>query len=197
VDADFMLIEKWRAGDQGAEHEILSRHFAEVFRFLESKVRGEGSELVQRTFLACLRAQEPWHGPPNVRTYLFAAARRELYRYLGQVCDEPVDFEVTSLSQLAVTPPARAGRELEHVRAALSELPLDQQLALELDTWHGLDAADIGVVFDASPAGARTTLARARRGLRERLDGRLGDGDTRDSLVERMVAAARASDDLD
>jgi RNA polymerase sigma factor (sigma-70 family) len=190
VDADFELVERWRAGDQRAGQALFERHFTDVYRFLENKVKGEGAELVQRTFLSCVRARDQFRGQSSFRTYLFAIARHELYRYLRQLRDEPLDFEATSIAELVTTPATRLARarELEQLRAALAELPLEQQLVLELHYWHDLDGPALAEVFDVAVTTVRTKLFRARRALRDKLAGRLG----RDVLgvsVDRLAAA--------
>jgi len=172
-DPDLVLVERWRAGEQRAGEALFARHFADIYRFFENKARGDADELVQRTFLGCLRSRDQFRGQSSFRTYLFAIARHELYRYLRELRrDEAVDFGVTSIAQLVTTPRARLQRvrEAERLREALRELPVEQQLLLELHYWHDLDAAALAEVFEAPLATVRTRLFRARRALRQRLD---------------------------
>ncbi|TMQ23133.1 MAG: sigma-70 family RNA polymerase sigma factor [Deltaproteobacteria bacterium] len=59
--------------------------------------------------------------------------------------------------------------ELAQVRAALRQLPVEQQVLLEFHYWHDLDAGALAQMFEASPGAIRVRLLRARQALRHRL----------------------------
>jgi len=170
VDPDLALLERWRAGDQQAGQELFARHLADIYRFFEHKVGGDADELVQGTFLACIHARDRFRAQSTFRTYLFAIARHELYAYYRrQPKHEHVDFEATSIEQLASSLGSRLdrARRVDHLRAALRQLPAEQQLLLELHYWHDLDAAGLAEVFETTSGNMRVRLLRARRALRE------------------------------
>jgi len=195
MDEDLALLEQWRGGDERAGQALFARHFADLYRFLEHKAGDAGDELTQRVFLACLTARDRFRGQSSFRTFLFAIARHELYRHLRSLRrDEVVDFEVTSIAAIATSPVSRIerARQIEQLRQALSTLPAEQQLLLELHYWHDLDAAALAEVFEVTTTTARTKLFRARRALREHLAGRLGHGDA--ISADRMVAAVTSAD---
>ncbi|MEM9489812.1 MAG: sigma factor-like helix-turn-helix DNA-binding protein, partial [Myxococcota bacterium] len=52
---------------------------------------------------------------------------------------------------------------------ALCELPLDQQLLLEMYYWENMQIADLAAMFEIAPTTVRTRLFRARQLLREQL----------------------------
>jgi RNA polymerase sigma factor (sigma-70 family) len=173
-EPDLALLERWRAGDQGAGQALFARHFPDIYRFFAHKAGAEADELAQRTFLACVASRQPFRSQSTFRTYLFTIARHELYAHLGrQRRSEAIDFSVTSLADLATSPSSRLdrARTIGRLRAALGELPAEQQLLLELHYWHDLDAAALGEVFGAAPGAIRVRLLRARQALRERLEG--------------------------
>jgi len=196
ADPDLGLLEQWRGGDQAAGQALFARHFASVLRFFEHKCQTAADELVQQTFLACVRARDQFRGQSTFRTYLFTVARHELYRHLRQVRrdDERLDFSITSIGEIVTTPGTRLGREqdAERLRAALRTLPAEQQLLLELCYWHELDPTALAEVFEAPAATIRTRLFRARNALRERL-GEMSST-SRDPLVVGVTASA---DDLE
>jgi RNA polymerase sigma factor (sigma-70 family) len=178
MDPDLALLERWRAGDRRAGEDLFARHFADIYRFFEHKVGAETDELTQKTFLACVRARDQFRGQSSFRTYLFTLARHELYGHLRSLPRrQAVDFEVTSIAELVTSPSSRLGRarQVELLRAALRELPADQQLLLELHYWHELDAAGLAEVFGANVGAIRVRLLRGRRALREQM-ARLGAG---------------------
>jgi RNA polymerase sigma-70 factor (ECF subfamily) len=175
MDSDLGLLGQWRAGDRQAGQDLFSRHFKPVYRFFEHKVGGEADELVQRTFLHCVRARDQFLGQSSFRTYLFAIARRELYGYLREKARTPqvdIDFDTTSIGQILTSPSGRLdrARQIDRLREALRTLPAEQQLLLELHYWHELDAAALGEIFDAEPGTIRVRLVRARKALRVGLD---------------------------
>lgn len=169
---DLVLLEKWRGGDHAAGQALFSRYFREIYRFLANKVGAEADDLAQRTFMACVAGRDRFRGHSSFRTYLFAIARNELYGYLrGRARGEHVDFDAISIAELITSPSSKLdrSRQAEDLRAALSELPAEQQLLLELHYWHDMDAAALAEVLGATSGAIRVRLLRARRALRDRM----------------------------
>ncbi len=174
VDADDDLLDRWRGGDGEAGQALFARHFDSVYGFFASKCAGEIDELVQTTFLACVRAREQFRKESSFRTYLFTIARHELYRHLRRRRrdGERIDFSITSVAELATTPGTRLARSDEHRRLleALRCLPVEQQTLLELHYWEDMDIAALAEIFAAPTATIRTRLHRSRRALRDRME---------------------------
>ena len=173
MDTDLELLERWCTGNKAAGAMLFGRHFADLYRFFERKVSGEPDELVQETFLACVRRRDEFRRQSSFRTFLFAVARFELYAYWRRRArdGQAIDFSEVSLADLVTTPGTRIARKQERERllGALRMLPLDDQLLLELHYWEGFDSARLAEIFEISPATARTRLFRARHALRERM----------------------------
>lgn len=172
---DKALLEAWRVGDAEAGQSLFERHFDSVYGFFETKCAPDADELVQATFLAILRAKDQFRGDSSFRTYLFTIARHELYRVLRtrQRRDAKLDFELSSIAELVSTPGTRMARNQEHRQLveALQHLPVEQQTLLELHYWEDMDIAELAKVFDAPAATIRTRLHRARKALRDRMEG--------------------------
>jgi RNA polymerase sigma factor (sigma-70 family) len=168
---DLTLLAQWRAGDAEAGQALFERHFDSIYGFFETKCPSEADELVQATFLACLRAKDQFRGDSSFRTYLFTIARNELYRALRtrQRRGGQVDFGLSSIAELVSTPGTRMARNQEHrhLLEALRRLPVEQQTLLELHYWEDMDIAELAKIFDAPAATIRTRLHRARKALRE------------------------------
>ena len=196
VDPDLRLLESWRAGDGRAGQDLFTRHFADIYRFFEYKVGADADDLAQRTFMACVDARDRFRGGSSFRTYLFAIARNQLYSFLRRLPRaEHVDFEHTSIADLVPSLTSQLGRarDIERLRLALTTLPAEQQLLLELHYWHELDAEALGEVFEATPGAIRVRLLRARRALRDRMgqleiDRLVGanGADSQDSLLSAL-----------
>jgi RNA polymerase sigma factor (sigma-70 family) len=190
--SDLELLDAWRDDDADAGQVLFARHFRRIYRFFETKCAAEADELVQSTFLACVRAKHQFRGESSFQTYLFTVARHELHRVYAerQRDGERLDFGVSSLAELAPTPRTQlAGRE-DRVRLlrALRDLPVDQQVLLELHYWEGLEIGELGVIFETPAVNIRSRLHRARNALRERMlrepDATAVIGETLESLDE-------------
>lgn len=170
VDNDLRLLERWRAGDNRAGNDLFKRHFDSVWRFFDNKIDGDVDELVQGTFLACVKSRDRFRAQSSFRTYVFAIARNELYRFLRKRRRDAdaLDFGVTSLAHLGTTPQSYIARNEEHQRLlqALYELPVEQQVLLELHYWEEMTPSQLAEVFGIPPSTARSRLMRARQGLR-------------------------------
>lgn len=172
---DHELLDRWRAGDATAGQQLFERHFDSVYGFFETKCEAEADELVQATFLACVRAKTQFRKESSFRTYLFTIARHELYRALRarRRDGERLDFELSSIAELVSTPGTRIARNQEHRQLveALRQLPVDQQALLELHYWEDMDIAALAEIFEAPAVTIRTRLHRARKALRDRMEG--------------------------
>ena len=171
--SDLALLDRWRGGDAGAGEALFQRHFDSIYGFFETKCEADADELVQSTFLACLRARDQFRKESSFRTYLFTIARHELYRVLrGRQRDGArLDFELSSIAELVSTPGTRIARNQEHRQLveALRSLAVEQQTLLELHYWEDLDIAALAEVFEMPQPTIRTRLHRARKALREKM----------------------------
>jgi len=153
-----VILQRWRDGDRRAGEELCARHFDEVYRFFAHKLANDADDLTQQTFLACVKARNQFLGQSTFRTYLFSIARNQLYTRLRKLPKaEHVDLEVSSLNELVSSPShkLREHQEVAEVRAAMGQLPVDQQVLLELHYWHDLDATALAT----SPARDRSGSA--------------------------------------
>ncbi len=167
---DIALLDQWRNGDADAGQALFQRHFDSIYGFFETKCEADADELVQSTFLACLRARDQFRKESSFRTYLFTIARHELYRLLrGRQRDGArLDFHLSSIAELISTPGTRIARnqEHQHLIEALRRLPVEQQTLLELHYWEDMGIAELADVFEVPQATIRTRLHRARKLLR-------------------------------
>lgn len=190
------LLDRWCAGERDAGGELFKRYFAAVYRFFDGKADRDVDDLVQETFLACVRERRHFQRQSSFRTYLFSIARYTLYGYWrttsrrGQV----IDFDEISLASLSTSAPGRLLRNDDHAKllAALQQLPLEQQLLLELHYWEELERDQLAEVFEVEPATTRSRLFRARQALRERLADSSGRPDAAAPADEELDAWARS-----
>lgn len=185
---DATLLERWRAGEADAGQELIRRHFASVYGFFHTKCPGQADDLVQATFLACVKARDQFRGDSSFRTFLFSIARNQLYTALASAhrAATKLDFEVSSIAEIVSTPGTKLARVEEHreVVQALQQLPVEQQVLLELHYWQELEIGQLAEVFELNAAAVRQRLHRARVALQEVLVRRLPE--QRAEIVERL-----------
>lgn len=174
-EEDLSLLDRWCAGDNAAGSALFRRHYEAVYRFFASKVEGEIDDLAQETFLALVRERQRFLRHSAFRTYLFAIARYTLYGYWRKRARRgapALDFDEISIASLSTSIGGRMARREDHARLleALRQLPLEQQLLLELHYWEELERDQLAAVFDVEPATTRSRLFRARQALRQQLD---------------------------
>lgn len=171
--SDLGLLDAWRDGDDAAGGSLFERHFPAVYRFFRNKVDGDVDDLVQQTFLACVRSKDAYRGHSSFRTFLFAVARNVLCDHFRAAYRnrEDLDFGSQSVVDLGTSPSAFVANKREHrlLLHALRQLPLDDQIALELYYWERLKGKALGEALGVKEATASARLVKARRLLAQRM----------------------------
>ncbi len=199
---DLELVRAWQAGDAKAGGELFDRHFDVLYRFVASKIGDAADDVVQQTFVACIRGGVGYRGESSFRAYLFAIAKHELYRFVErQARDRPAcDPGELSLHDLQTSPSgAIARREDERLLlAALRRLPIEQYLVVELyylERLRGQDlVAALGIPSGTVRSRLRLALARLRKEIEALAESPEALADTR-STIDRWVAALDRDDD--
>lgn len=172
-NCDLTLLALWRSGDNEAGGVLVRRYFAALHRFFALKTAGQGEDLIQQTFMACVEAKHAFRGESSFRAYLFGLARYQLLTHYRKVYRRPeVELTTTSLQRLSYSPSATLSRrdEQRHLYRALESIPLDQQIALELTYWEGLAAIEIAHVLGIPENTVYSRLRRAKENLRDALE---------------------------
>lgn len=164
---DAELLEAWRGGDKVAGKELFARHFRSLYRFFANKVDpAAADDLLQETFLGCVRGRDKFQGHSSFRTYLFVVARRRLYTYRERVLARQAgtDFDAERIAALDRTPSALLVEHQEQrlLLRGLRRLPLDLQSLLELFYWEKLTSAELAEILDIPHGTVRSRLRRAR-----------------------------------
>jgi RNA polymerase sigma-70 factor (ECF subfamily) len=190
---DGELLEAWSAGDLVAGRALFDRHFDSLYRFFANKLRSDAvADLVQQTLLGCIEARGRFRGEASFRTFLFQIARYQLYSHLRtQRRNDAIDIAEVAVAARQTSPTGHLARrdERQAIQAAMSELPLDLRLVLELTFWEGLSACEVARVLDVAENTVYTRIFRAKAVLRRALceDG-VGAAD--DELLDAQVRSA-------
>ncbi|MGH1341055.1 MAG: RNA polymerase sigma factor [Nannocystales bacterium] len=180
---DRTLLGQWRAGNADAGNALFRRHFASVRRFFRNKVSPDDVEdLIQRTFVGCVESQERFREDASFRTFLFAIARNQLFKFFRSrtsqrnLLDE--DLGVSSVAAMGMTPSSIVAARQEHelLLLALQQVSVDEQTLLELFYWEALSGPEIAVVLQITAGAVRVRLHRARGKLQEAIERLMAPG---------------------
>lgn len=173
-DPDLALLDQWCGGNATAGNQLFHRHFSTLYKFFEHKVIGDIDDLVQETFLECVKGRDTFRRQSTFRTYLFAIARNILLQHWRRKASArpTLDFEEISIESLSTSIGSRFARQSERARllAVLRTLPLEQQLLLEMYYWQELDRDQLAEVFEVETATIGSRLHRARQVMKDRLE---------------------------
>jgi RNA polymerase sigma factor (sigma-70 family) len=168
-------ILRHRAGGERAFERLYRRHVQTVYGYALALLRNpaDAEDVTQTTFMNAYRAWRRGERPRSARAWLLAIAHnvcRERFRTAGRrVHEVALEGRVAEQAGDAGADLARA----DELRRALGVLPFNQRAALSLRELEGRSCAEIADVLGVSPAAVEMLLFRARRTLREQLDGEL------------------------
>ncbi|HKP63432.1 MAG TPA: sigma-70 family RNA polymerase sigma factor [Polyangiales bacterium] len=172
MTSDLELLHAWRTGDNAAGSSLVKRHYRALHRFFFNKAHTHCDDLIQETFLVCIQAKEAFRGESSFRAYLFGLARYQLltyYRKRKRV--RQLDCTWSTVRDLGTTPSGVLARtqQQHRLQLALSRVPIDQQIALELTYWESLPAHEVARVLEIPENTVYSRLRRARARLRATL----------------------------
>ncbi len=177
VSDDLALLDAWIGGDRVAAGELLDRHIEGLSRFFRGKVMGDVEDHIQEAFTRCLARRQSLEPGSSFRAYLFAVARNLLCEQLRKAARQPVDPALVSVADLSPNASAalRRADDRRLLLDALSQIPIDSQLTLELYYWENLSVDEVARVLEVPAGTVKSRLHRARSQLRQRLE-TLGEG---------------------
>lgn len=182
-DPDRELLEAWRQGDREAGNELVRRRIGEITWFFRNKVCNESDvpDLVSQTFLGCLQSAEGFRGETSVRRFFYSVAQNVLFAYIrkkGKRERETVDFATVCVHDLDPRSPSSIimrRREGQAFVQSLRQIPVRDQVVLELKFFEGLSGREIGEVLDIPEGTVRGRLQRGLARLRERVQEHLAE----------------------
>lgn len=165
--SDEELFARWSSGETRPGQELFQRYFHRILRFFRRQLghSNETHDLVQNTFLGCVRARGRFRQEAKFSTFLFQIARYQLYKEFRRRSRSPaIDFGVTSLQDLGPTPSRIIDESdtLALLIQALGMIPINQQIAIQLYYLEEMTAPQVGEVLGIQIPAVRSRL---RRGL--------------------------------
>lgn len=193
--SDSILLSQWQAGDRQAGNQLILRNYSAISMFFRNKAFDESEDLTQKTFDQLCRKKDTFRGESSVRTWLFKVAVNVLIDHIRRLRRrEHVDLNLDSLRDLGATPSSvvAKSRQSTQLARALREIPVHEQIVLEMNYWQGCSHAEIAAVL-AMPVGTiKSRILQGKARLRERINQRRAGEVVDDVCIEQWLVGLRA-----
>lgn len=170
TDPDLDDLVAWQNGDNHAGNRLLTKYTPLVYRFFDRKIAEDVSDLVQVTFEACIKAKDGFEGRSTFRTFLYGIAANKFKEHLRarrKGINNPVDFSVTSLADLGLTPTQWMADEQQSrlILEGMRRISFEHQLLLELYFWEKLTGPELAELYACPEDTVRGRIRAARKAL--------------------------------
>jgi RNA polymerase sigma-70 factor (ECF subfamily) len=189
-EADALLVERVKQGDQRAFALLVAKYERRVQRLLSRLVRdsAEIEDVTQEAFIKAYRALPQFRGESAFYTWLYRIAINTAKNYLATKSRRPVTvgefqgaddgefFDLGDVVEDNNTPDAvlHSRQVAEAVNAAIETLPEDLKAAITLREIEGLSYEEIAQAMDCPIGTVRSRIFRAREAIAQRLRPLLG-----------------------
>jgi len=189
-EADALLVERVKQGDQRAFALLVAKYERRVQRLLSRLVRdsAEIEDVTQEAFIKAYRALPQFRGESAFYTWLYRIAINTAKNYLATKSRRPVTvgefqgaddgefFDLGDVVEDNNTPDAvlHSRQVAEAVNAAIEALPEDLKAAITLREIEGLSYEEIAQAMDCPIGTVRSRIFRAREAIAQRLRPLLG-----------------------
>jgi RNA polymerase sigma-70 factor (ECF subfamily) len=197
------MIQRLRRGDEDAFRELVRRYQPSMIRLARAHVpsRAVAEEVAQETWMAVLRGLDRFEGRSSLKTWIF---RILIKRAMSRGISERRCVAFTALAGSRAGEPAGSGApagdspsdsvlsgELrQRIQEASDELAPRQRQVIVLRDVQGWSSPEVCRVLGLSQANQRVLLHRARRSVRNALEGYLDDESTLDNVSARRATSA-------
>jgi RNA polymerase sigma-70 factor, ECF subfamily len=166
---------------------MYKRYVADVYRYALAVMRNpaDAEDVTQTTFLNAYRSfTEKGNRPEKPQNWLIAIAHNVCRQRFRQSARRPTEvaFE-DDIADTIVDEEAPTG---DDIRRALSHLAFNQRAALVMRELEGRSYAEIAEILDLSTSAVETLIFRARRALREQLEGSLTCGEAEFAISRQL-----------
>jgi RNA polymerase sigma factor (sigma-70 family) len=167
------LAQSERAAERSFE-KLYQRHVHAVYRYSLAVLHHEADaeDVTQATFLSAYRAFQRGERPYRAHNWLIKIAHNVCRQRFRDSSRRPQEVEFDEGLAAATTSDDDVPSAGE-IRQALGFLALNQRAALVMRELEGRSYAEIAQLLDLSVGAVETLLFRARRALREQLEGGL------------------------
>src|ERR687895_960855 len=180
------LLARSAAPDRAFER-LYRRHVHDVYRYVLAVLRNQADaeDATQATFLSAYRAFMRGEEPLKPRNWLLKIAHNECRQRFRAASRRPK--EVTWDEERGAAPGVdETVPTADEIRSALAHLSFNQRSALVMRELEGRSYSEIATILGLSVSAVETLLFRARRALREQLEGALTCGEAEAALSKRL-----------
>src|SRR5256884_1175150 len=166
---------------------MYKRHVGDVYRYALAVMRNptDAEDVTQTTFLNAYRSYvEKGSRPEKPQNWLIAIAHNVCRQRFRQSARRPA--EVSYEDDIADTVADDDTPSGDDIRRALSHLAFNQRAALVMRELEGRSYAEIADILEVSTSAVETLIFRARRALREQLEGSLTCGDAEFAISPQL-----------
>src|SRR5262245_36485951 len=166
---------------------MYKRHVGDVYRYALAVLRNpaDAEDVTQTTFLNAYRAfVEKGDRPEKPQNWLIAIAHNVCRQRFRQSARRPAEVSFDDdLADAIVDVDTPSG---DDIRRALSQLAFNQRAALVMRELEGRSYAEIADILKLSVSAVETLIFRARRALREQLEGSLTCGEAEFAISRQL-----------
>ena len=182
-----LLIHRPKSVDRAFER-LYKRHVHDVYRYTLAVLHNEADaeDVTQSTFLSAYRAFRKGERPVKPHNWLIKIAHnecRQRFRASSRRPQEVALQERDGHSRPGLDEDVPTAEEIRH---ALAQLSFNQRAALVMRELEGRSYKEISTILETSVSAVETLLFRARRALREQLEGSLTCGQAEHTLTRRL-----------
>jgi RNA polymerase sigma-70 factor, ECF subfamily len=166
---------------------LYKRHVGDVYRYALAVMRNptDAEDVTQTTFLNAYRSYvEKGSRPEKPQNWLIAIAHNVCRQRFRQSARRPA--EVSFEDDIADTVADDDVPTGDDIRRALSHLAFNQRAALVMRELEGRSYAEIAEILEVSTSAVETLIFRARRALREQLEGALSCGEAEFAISRQL-----------
>src|ERR671932_946392 len=163
-----------RARSDRAFEKLYQRHVGDVYRYalVVMRNRDDAEDVTQTTFMNAYRAFARGERPRTPQNWLITIAHNVCRQRFRQMQRRPNELPLEE-DEIARIAPDDDAPTADDIRRALSHLAFNQRAALVMRELEGRSYAEIAEVLQVSTSAVETLIFRARRALREQLEGGL------------------------
>jgi RNA polymerase sigma-70 factor (ECF subfamily) len=190
VAIDRILVDRFKAGDQGAFDEMVTRYWDRIYAMVNQLLRNQqdAEEVTQDAFIRAHRALGDFRGESSFSTWLYQIAtnlaRNRYWYWWRRKRDRSISFDMplgtdSDLTLADVVPAevvdpgdATVTQEfIDRVSAGMEQLSEKHREILILRNVQNLSYEEIAAILKISVGTVKSRIARARESLREKLGG--------------------------
>jgi RNA polymerase sigma factor (sigma-70 family) len=154
---------------------LYKRHAGDVYRYAMAVMRNaqDAEDVTQTTFMNAYRAMQAGERPDMPKNWLITIAHNVCRQRFRQAQRRPLESPLFEDAAEVAVPEQEEGYSAEDIHRALGQLAFNQRAALVMRELEGRSYAEIAQMMDLSVSAVETVIFRARRALREQLEGTL------------------------